>query len=391
MPSSDNPSAAAEPGVRARAPDLADMGLDGDGPAVEEGQRLMAICNACRYCEGFCAVFPAMERRSAFHREDLLYLANLCHDCRGCYYACQYAPPHEFAVNVPLAMARLRGETYRRVAWPARLAGLFERNGLAVGMITAAATAIVVLLTLGLGEASLVFAAHTGEGAFYRVVPYWLMVLPASAMALYAIVALVAGGVRFWRETGGGSFGARSLTAATRDAGRLSYLGGGGHGCNYPGERFSQRRKWLHHLVLYGFLLDLASTTVAAFYDHILHLPAPYPLLSLPVALGTLGGVGLLIGTSGLLWLKRESDPEPSELSAAGMDVAFLVLLFLTSLSGLLLLALRETPAMGSLLALHLGIVAGLFLTLPYSKFVHGLYRYLALVRHSMEESAESS
>ena len=61
----------------------------------------MTICNACRYCEGFCAVFPAMELRRTFTDQDLKYLANLCHNCRGCYYACQYAPPHEFNLNVP--------------------------------------------------------------------------------------------------------------------------------------------------------------------------------------------------------------------------------------------------------------------------------------------------
>ena len=61
---------------------------------VEEGARQMAICNACRYCEGYCAVFPAMERRLDFATGDLNYLANLCHNCGECYYACQYAPPH---------------------------------------------------------------------------------------------------------------------------------------------------------------------------------------------------------------------------------------------------------------------------------------------------------
>ncbi|MBV8868009.1 MAG: CitB family transcriptional regulator, partial [Acetobacteraceae bacterium] len=60
--------------------------------AVREARREMEVCNACRYCEGFCAVFPAMELRREFSSGDLSYLANLCHNCRGCYYACQYAP-----------------------------------------------------------------------------------------------------------------------------------------------------------------------------------------------------------------------------------------------------------------------------------------------------------
>jgi len=94
----------------------------------------------------------------------------------------------------------------------------------------------------------------------------------------------------------------------------------------------------------------------------------------------------LIIGTAGLLYLKWQSDRAPGASSMFNMDVAFLVLLFLTSFTGLALLALRETPAMGALLVIHLGVVAGLFITLPYGKFAHVVYRYAALVRYSIEQ-----
>jgi citrate/tricarballylate utilization protein len=58
---------------------------------VVEARRQMEICNACRYCEGYCAVFPAMAMRREFTGADLTHLANLCHGCKGCYHACQYA------------------------------------------------------------------------------------------------------------------------------------------------------------------------------------------------------------------------------------------------------------------------------------------------------------
>ena len=67
------------------------------------------------------------------------------------------------------------------------------------------------------------------------------------------------------------------------------------------------------------------------------------------------------------------------------MDGAFLAMLFLTGLTGLLLLVLRATPAMGLLLAIHLGVVLALFLTFPYGKFVHSLYRFAALIRFAAE------
>jgi citrate/tricarballylate utilization protein len=95
----------------------------------------------------------------------------------------------------------------------------------------------------------------------------------------------------------------------------------------------------------------------------------------------------LLLGTAGLLYLKWRSDPTPAALETRGMDVAFLALLFLTSLSGLVLLALRDTPAMGILLVIHLGLVAGIFSTAPYGKFAHVVYRYMALVRNAHEQA----
>src|SRR5438128_5930638 len=215
------------------------------------------------------------------------------------------------------------------------------------------------------------------------------MTIPALAMALYGLTVLLMGVVRFWRETQGHLSEMISLSdlwRATKDAFGLTYMKGGGVGCNYPNATFSQSRRWFHHLVFYGFLLDFASTSVAAFYDHFLGWQAPYPLLSWPVVFGTIGGVALLIGTSGLLYLKWQSDRDLAAERMLNMDVAFLMLLFLTSLTGILLLVLRETAAMGTLLIAHLGMVAGLFISAPYGKFAHVVYRYAALVRYAIEQ-----
>jgi citrate/tricarballylate utilization protein len=349
----------------------------------------MMICNACRYCEGYCAVFPAMEQRRIFTKADLTYLANLCFDCRDCYYACQYAPPHEFGVNIPKLMAEVRMETYREFSWPAILSGLFKRNGLAVSLITAASLVAIFFCVLVFVGNDVLLAAHLGEGTFYRVVPYAAMTVPPLIIAVYGLVILLVGAFRFWREIKSNLsevIDVSALWRAIQDAFGLTYMKGGGVGCNYPDAAFSSSRRWFHHLVFYGFLLDFASTSIAAFYDHFLGWQAPYPFFSWPVALGTIGGVGLVIGTSGLLYLKWKSDRDLSAESMLNMDIAFIVLLLLTSLTGILLLALRDTGAMGSLLVVHLGFVAGLFITAPYGKFAHVVYRYAALVRYAIEE-----
>jgi citrate/tricarballylate utilization protein len=360
--------------------------------SLKEAERVMAICNACRYCEGFCAVFPAMELRRVFVQEDLKYLANLCHNCRGCYYACQYAPPHEFALNVPKALGELRQETYRESSWPRAMRGVFKNNGTLVSMVTALCIALVLLLTLMTQGAETLFSSHTGDGAFYQVIPYAALVLPLMAVGALVLVSLGKGALNLWRAAGGTSAELKSGAAhlqAVWDVLRLRYLDGGGHGCNYPDDRFSMVRRYFHHATFYGFMACLASTTVAFYYDHILHQAAPYPFWSWPVVLGTAGGLSLLVGTGGLFYLKLKMDRRPATPQTFGMDIAFIGLLFLTSLSGLLLLGLRATPLMGTLLAVHVGIVLGLFITMPYGKFVHGIYRYVALVKNAIEQARD--
>ncbi|MDB6095117.1 MAG: signal transduction protein [Verrucomicrobia bacterium] len=353
---------------------------------TDEARRLLEICNACRYCEGFCAVFPAIELRRSFTNGDLNYLANLCHNCRGCYYACQYAPPHEFAINLPKTLAELRGETYVEYAWPKPFAVFFKKNGTVVSIATALGIAAVFLLTAGLQSPQILKDVHTGPGAFYKVIPEGAMIGVALGTTGFAILAMVIGAIRFWRDTGGGkATGLHALATAARDVLTLRYLGGAGDGCNNRDEQFSQTRRVYHHALFYGFTLCMGSTTVAAIYDHILGWPAPYAFLSVPVLLGTFGGIGMMIGTAGLYWLKLVGDQTPTARKWMGSDYALLMQLFLAAATGLALLVFRSSSAMGALLALHLGIIFSFFAMMPYSKFVHGVYRSAALLRYAHE------
>lgn len=356
--------------------------------ALEEADRLMTICNACRYCEGLCAVFPAMEMHRAFTPGDLNYLANLCHSCGACLYDCQYSPPHEFSVNVPQILAMVRADSYRTYTWPSFLSGAFARNGLTISVIAALSVAAFILGFIAFNDASQLFGVHVGPGAFYELMPHNVMIGIFGAAFFYAILAMAMGFRLFWRDTNAVNrvtSDAPSILQALKDALALRYLDGGGVGCMNEDERPTDRRRMYHHFTFYGFLLCYASTSVAAVY-HYFGREAPFPWYDLPVVLGTVGGLGLLIGPAGLIAAKWKRDAELQDESRYGMDVAFLAMLFLTSLSGLLLLVFRATPAMGMLLALHLGFVFSFFMTLPYSKFVHGIYRTGALVRYAVSK-----
>ena len=356
---------------------------------LAEADRLMTVCNSCRYCEGLCAVFPAMEMRRGFPDGDLNYLANLCHSCGACYVDCQFSPPHEFDVNVPRVLAQVRAESYAAYAWPRALAPMFARNAPAISIAAALSIAAFILGFAAWHDPRVLFGTHVGPGAFYRLMPHNAMALLFGLVFLYAILALIMSVRTFWRDIGDPvSLDGGTIWEAIRDSGSLRYLDGGGIGCYNHDERPNDRRKFYHHLTFYGFALCFASTCVATLYHYLLAREAPYPWWDLPVVLGTIGGIGLIFGPLGLLIAKLRRDSVMMDAQAYGMEVAFLVMLFLTSLTGLALLVLRATPAMPLLLALHLGVVFALFITMPYGKFVHGIYRFAALVRYAREHRA---
>jgi len=348
------------------------------------GAHVMTVCNACRYCEQYCPVFPAMEERRTFAKADLALLANLCHNCGECLYACQYAPPHEFGINVPKTLAQIRLQTYQDYAWPRSLSVAFTRHNLRTGIAFAATFSTLFALT----AQNLSPANRSGD--FYAVVPHGVMVTLFGLVFLFAVVAMAVGVVRFvshirgqgWGRSEGQS-GGRSkgqTPAPIRDILTLRHLHASGADCVSGEEHRSPWRRWLHHCTFYGFLLCFASTTVAAIYDNVFGWRAPYAYTSLPVILGTAGGLGLLVGSLGLWILRRLRDVALTDEAQHGLDESFLALLFLTTLTGLALLVLRHEPVMPWLLVVHLGTVLALFVTLPYGKFVHGLYRAAALL-----------
>jgi citrate/tricarballylate utilization protein len=356
-------------------------------PTARAGQMLV-VCNACRYCEQFCPVFPAVERRTSFRVADLHYLANLCHNCGECLYACQYAPPHPFGVSLPRALAEARADSYERYCWPPRLAEAFGRQGAAVALGLVAAFAVILL-----AATSFAGAPRPGSADFYAVIPHDVMVGSFGLVFLLALAALGVSLTQYWQAIRGGDLRpvpVRAWVAALRDAVTLRHLHGGGVDCTSGLDDRLPWRRWSHHATLGGFALCFASTAVAAIYHSAFEWTAPHGYFSLPVVLGTLGGIGLVAGPVGLLISRERRDPELGDPAQRGLDSSLLVLLLVTSATGLALLGFRHTAAMRPLLCVHLGAVLALFVAIPYSKFVHGFYRLLALV-HAEDEARSDS
>lgn len=343
--------------------------------AVAEARRQLEICNACRYCEGYCSVFPAMTFNRAFSDGDVTQLANLCHNCRGCYYACQYTAPHEFDLNLPRVLAEVRVESWERFAWPNGLAKLFQKNGIAL----AGALFAMIAFLLGISQ---VLRPENGEG-FYAVISHTVMATLFAAAAFTPIVIVAMGLARYWRHVGGEWLTIKDIHDAFNDAAKLKNLSGGAAGgCNYEKEdRFTMARRWAHHGVMWGFLLCFGSTVSGTILHYVFSMEAPYGPLSLPKLLGVPGGVLMTLGGVSLIYLKMRADKTLGAPKAWAGEMAFILLLTGTAATGLGLYWAASAAWVRPLLTVHLGTVMTLFLLLPYTKMAHIPFRLAALVR----------
>jgi citrate/tricarballylate utilization protein len=353
-----------------------------------EAERQLTICNACRYCEGYCAVFPALERRRLLTEGDITHLADLCHDCRDCYTACMYAPPHEFGVNPPAVLSAVRRRTYDAYLPRMMLPACATRRARGARLTVVALGVAALAAAVAVGQGSSSGATTAAAGSPYRIVPYPALLAVALLPAVFGVAIMLRGALVYWRDTGGslrGLISPAALRGAAAAALTMRNLRGGGAGCAYPDDQPSSARRRLHAGVAYGFLACAGSTVAAAISQDIAGDPPPYPLVSAPVLLGVIGGAGLLAGGGGLITLKRRAVPDRADPEMTARDYGLLAGLVLLAATGLLTLALRDTAAFGPVLAVHLAAVVTCFAIAPYTKFMHAVYRFLALVRDSAE------
>lgn len=119
--------------------------------------------------------------------------------------------------------------------------------------------------------------------------------------------------------------------------------------------------------------------------DHIFNQIAPYPVYSLPVLLGLTGGILMIVGLFGILYLRLKMDREPYHKEMHYFDISFILILTLVTMSGFFVLFFRNTVYMPILLIVHLSIVSTFFITLPYNKMQHAVYRYISLFKYFAE------
>jgi citrate/tricarballylate utilization protein len=355
-----------------------------------EADRQLSVCNSCRYCAGYCPVWPALELRTELEPADAKHLANLCHDCQDCFTACMYTAPHEFAINPPALFASIREEVYEEYRWQPPVPAWFRNWTAKVSLVAAVALVLTALSYLDTGGA----AFGVNDGSAYALLSHWVMVGIVLAPFLLSVAALIWSARRYWADTHGSVqalLRPRAWWMTLCQSARLTHQSGAGQACTYPGDIPSGARRYFHQLVVYGFGLTIVSTISAAVLEYFFAELPPYQLVSVPVISGTVGGLMMIAGCAGLLRLKSQSDENRGTSATRRADYGFIWALLVLSISGMLVLVLRRTGAFGPLLVIHIATVIVCFSLTPYTKFVHWIYRVLAIYKDNLEQSADSA
>ncbi len=369
------------------------------GRILREGGEDVKKCFQCATCSVVCELsrggrpFPRKEMIWAqWGLKDRLMADPdvwLCHQCSDCSTHCpRGARPAD-------VLAAIRKETILHYAVPGFIARwVNEPRYLPLVLIIPAVLLGLTLLTrdaLGgaMGIAPEVVPGEAGEHWEYaHMFPHWLLIGFFMFFSGVAALAAVVGVVRFWsamraadaRAAGSppaGSLGA-SIVRVIKEV--------------FAHQKFKQctahQSRYLAHLgVFYGFMGLLIVTLWAVVVLYVFKPLSPetfvYPFAFLnPMKIvANLSTVALIVGCA--LMIRDRMARSGNQGASTSFDWMFLWLLLAVVLTGVMVEGLRyaELKSLGyTVYFVHLLLVFSLLIYLPYSKFGHVVYRFVALV-----------
>jgi quinone-modifying oxidoreductase subunit QmoC len=366
----------------------------------DHGGENAARCYQCATCSSVCALAPA---NAPFPRRQILWAQWgmedrlmgdagpwLCHQCNDCSVRC----PRE--VNPGDIMASVRAMVVEKMATPAflgRLVGnakktwpLLVLGPLVYWLVLLGATGIHIPLV---DDA---LAATDGRFHYEHFVPHTLIYITYFSATFFVLLTMFSSGSRYWKMLGANQERKGSLIGALIPA----FFDIGIHKKFATCDRGVFKRRWGHFLVMWGFVGAAITSGFAVVYLYRetvffswLNLGYSYPV---PIThwvkwLGNISAVALVLGGL-LLWLNRRSTDDKLVGVTTAFDRFFLWVVLAVIATGVLTEVARFV-AVPIILAcaiylIHLAIVLTLFLTLPYSKFAHILYRTLAMAHERL-------
>ncbi len=352
-------------------------------------------CYQCATCSSVCELAPA---NAPFPRKQVLMaqwgledqlMADpgpwLCHQCNDCSVRCprevnpgdMMAAVRAMAVqslSVPKIMGRLTGNI--RVSWPALI------------FLPIIFWLVLLGATTGLEIPQVNPNLPALEGRFHyeEFVPHYLIYGVYTTVTVLILGAMWISGRKFWKLIGSGqerhgSFFS-ALIGAVVDIATHKKFASCDHGV--------PKRRWGHFLVMWGFVGAAVTSGILVIYMYGFHL-YPLPLDHWVKWLGNISAVILVVGGV-LLFANRLKIGDKLVGQTTASDRFFLMTVLGVIGTGVLTEGLRFVaipPVVPcAIYVLHLGAVLTLFITLPYSKFAHILYRTLAMTHERMTRQA---
>ncbi len=332
----------------------------------------MKKCFQCATCSSVCSLsngglpFPRKQILEAQYGMSERLIGDpavwLCHDCGDCSARC---PRCGHPGNV---MAAIRREVIRRIAFP-RWMGTLVSDPLGVWVLfTVPLFVIALIATLPLP------ANHSRALEFSQVFPTARLEALFFIVSAAVVLAFIVGSVRLVRAFRASGADGPILPALLPVLAEIA-----------THRRLStcetNRERSAGHLLLFlGFVCLGIVGTVTGIGTLAGVLRTPLPLLSPLKIFANVGGVLLLVGVFAVL-VTRVDDPERRH-SSTYFDWGFLLTMAGVVVTGLLseLLRLWQIELwMYTVYFVHLMLIFVLFVSAPYSKFAHFLYRTLAM------------
>ncbi len=339
---------------------------------IEDAKKQLTICNACRYCEGYCAVWDAIEFKSVLNTDYIYHLANLCHDCRDCFYACPYnEPEHEFKLNIPKILGDVRSETYISYVKPKFMQFALQRPTLFTMISSAIAIVIVVLY------ASLLFGfSKFSTLSMTTIMPASLFERATVLLYFYLMVMWSWEGISYWSKISEkGHLTFVGLLRGLYDVVLHTNFRGGGTGCKVPEQNNRYFRLTSHTLVFFGFLVALIAIS---FYPNIYGYTGILYLI---------GSFALSTGTVGLFYIHLVDKRSSRSEKQSSMDYPFTFLLFIVGITGIIIPISTDKSWFNWNFLIHDALIMVVFLIAPFSKFMHPVFRFVSLIKYRSDSS----
>jgi quinone-modifying oxidoreductase, subunit QmoC len=345
----------------------------------KRGGAAASRCYQCATCSAVCDLAPA---DAPFPRRQMLQaqwglgdaLAAdasvwLCHQCNDCTTRCpRDAKPGD-------VLQAVRSIAIERLAFPRVLGTLVARARLTWPLLLGLPVLFWIALLSLTGHLGVPVGLE-GAWAYEDLVPHRFIYAVFFPVAAWVLIASSVGGWRFWALIG--SSGQRQGSFLS---GLLPTLGEIATHKRFAMCTTARPRQLGHLTLLWGFVGAAVTSGLLIVGIYVQHLEMPLALSHPYKILGNASMVLLLVGIAVLVG-NRLGDAKVAGASSA-FDTFFLSLVVLVVLTGTAVEMVRLAGDAGvglTLYVLHLGTVMSLFLTFPYSKFAHMLYRTLALV-----------